>query len=1185
MYNANKEEQEILKFWQDDKTFEKSVSDRPDDKPYVFYDGPPFATGLPHYGHILSSVIKDVVPRYQTMKGYRVRRRWGWDCHGMPIENLVEKELKISGKKDIEEKLGVDKFNATCRSKVLTYTHEWKKMVERIGRWVEFDNAYKTMDQTYMESVWWALKNIWDKGLIYEGRKVLMYCPRCETPVSKAEVAMDDSYKDVTEETVTVKFKVKRLKDYKIDIPENTYILAWTTTPWTLPGNVALAVGENIQYTIFNIQDEPGVYIAAKERVEAILENKRFTIIDEVPGSSLIGLEYEPLFDIPAIHETGKKAWYVTSADFVTTEEGTGVVHTAVVYGEDDYNLGLKIGLPVVPLLDEKGHFNEMSPELVRGQYFKKAEKAIKEDLEARGLMFKKENFTHSYPHCWRCDTQLFYNAISAWFIDIQKIKDRLVKLNQKINWVPEHLKDGRFLNILETAPDWNISRNRYWATPLPFWRCRGVGCANTKCIGSIDELRKHGDRKITKIIFVRHGESEINSMDRCSNLLDKYSLTKDGEKQVKELAKNLNEQVDLIISSPILRARQTAELLQKKLQVDLEFSDLLMEEDVGEWNDVERAVLQEDADFRHYRTLRGEDKFNFKRGRTGESDREIAERMRKLLQEVLQKHQGQTVIFVSHGCMNANLLKILRNIGPEQYYKEKNITHATPIPFYLDENGEELDLHKHNIDKVKLHCEECGGEMERIPEVIDCWVESASMPFAEFHYPFENEAIFKARFPGQYIAEYIAQTRAWFYYMHVMATLLFDDVSFENVVCTGTILNEKGEKLSKSKMNYTDPWKIIEQYGVDALRYYLMTSVVMQAENLYFNDREVKDVYNKVVNILWNVVEFYSMYNTESTELKDHTESKNVLDKWIMAKLNLLVKEVTENMDKYDTVRAGRPIKDFVDDLSTWYLRRSRDRFKGDNIEDKDYALSTLRFVLSILAKLMAPFMPFLAERVWREINKTRKQENSEIVSVHLETWPEVNEKMIDEGLLKEMSGVREAVTLTLSARDFGKVRVRQPLHKVYLSVHDFNFQSEQLINIFKDEVNVKEVEEMTPQNDIGDKQLGIIEMDGERWVQYRNENGSEFVLLKIEITPELKKEGLLREVVRTINQIRKEQKLTISDRVAVEYETSDEELLAVFTDFSVEIKNSVLATELKKTSGGEEVEIDGKKINLTVK
>jgi len=986
-YQSDKNEQEILKFWQEHKIFEKSVNERPADKPYVFYDGPPFATGLPHYGHILSSVIKDVVPRYWTMKGFRVRRRWGWDCHGLPIESLVEKELNISGKKDIEEKIGVDKFNETCQSKVLKYTTDWKKMVDRIGRWVEFDNAYKTMDATYMESVWWSLKNIWDKNLIYEGRKVLMYCPRCETPVSKAEITMDNSYKDITEESAVLKFKVKNPE--KHNLPENTFILAWTTTPWTLPGNVGLAVGENIEYVLMKYKNEN--YVLAKERVAETLKQvsndgvKDYEIIKEFLGKELLDIEYEPLFDLPAVKETGKKAWHIMSADFVSTEDGTGIVHTAVIYGEDDYNLGVKNDLPMVPTLDSKGHFNENGPEFVKGKYFKSAEKDIKKDLEERGLLFSKINFTHSYPHCWRCETPLIYNAISAWFINIQKIKSRLIKLNEKINWYPDHLKHGRFLNILETAPDWNISRNRYWATPLPFWKCDNEQCSNQECIGSVKELK------------------------------------------------------------------------QKAINFD---------------------------------------------------------------------------------------------------------------KVYASDKIEEMDLHKHKMDKIKLKCEKCGSNMTRIPEVIDCWVESASMPFAEFHFPFENKETFEKRFPGQYIAEYIAQTRAWFYYMHVMATLLFDDVSFENCITTGTILNEKGEKLSKSKMNYTDPWKIIEEHGVDALRYYLMTSVVMQADNLQFNDREVKEIYNKVINILWNVVEFYQMYSSSVilSKAKDldsnkfQNVSENVLDKWIIAKLNLLIKEVTENMDNYNTVKAGRPIRDFIDELSTWYVRRSRDRFKMGSDEDKQQAILTLRYVLIELSKVMAPFTPFIAEKIYREVG-------GELESVHLEMWPEFDNKLIDEKNLSAMDKVKKIVELGLSIRKETGIKVRQPLSK--FKILDLKFKND-LLEIIAEELNVKEV-----------IQIKNLSFDGN---ENQRQDSELIVELDTALTPELEKEGLLREVIRAINLMRKEQKLFIGDEAVVEYFTTDEILKSVFVDFADELKKSTVTKKIEISQVGEEVIIDDKKLNLAV-
>lgn len=1003
MYNSNQEEQEILKYWDEHQTFEKSVASRSEEKPYHFYDGPPFATGLPHYGHILSSVIKDVVPRYWTMKGFKVRRRWGWDCHGLPIESLIEKELKISGKKQIEE-IGVGTFNEACRSKVLQYTHEWKKMVNRIGRWVEFDNAYKTMDSTYMESVWWALKNVWDKGMIYEGRKVLMYCPRCETPVSKAEIAMDNSYKDITEESATAKFKVKNPEKY--GLPENTYILAWTTTPWTLPGNVALAVGNDIEYSILETSTnmdrgieggemhiQSGHYIVATDRVQHLIkEGNYFTDnIKKVSGKDLVGIEYEPLFDMPAVKETGKKAYYVAAGDFVTTVDGTGIVHTAVIYGEEDYNLGVKLDLPMVPMLDEKGHFNEVAPEFIRGQYFKKAEKEIKNDLEKRGLLFSREQYTHSYPHCWRCDTQLFYNAISAWFIDIQKIKGRLIELNEKINWYPEHLKHGRFLNILETAPDWNISRNRYWATPLPFWKCDNKDCAETLCVGSVAELREKA----------------------------------------------------------------------------LNFAEV-----------------------------------------------------------------------------------------------------------FTSEKVEEMDLHKQFTDKIKIKCQKCNGVMSRIPEVIDCWLESGSMPFAEFHYPFENKVTFTKNFPGQYIAEYIAQTRAWFYYMHVVSTLLFDTNSFENCVTTGTILNEKGEKLSKSKMNYTDPWVIIEQYGVDALRYYLMTSVVMEAENLFFNEREVRDIYNKVINILWNVATFYLMYAPEYDGKTKAKDSTHILDKWILAKLQVLVKEVTVQMDNYNTVRAGRPIKDFIDELSTWYLRRSRDRFKGENEQDKQFALATLNEVLSTLAKVMAPFTPFIAEKIYQTtVHSSQFIEAKE--SVHLEDWPEVNKDLENEEVLEKMSIVAEVVELGHSLRKENQINVRQPLPLLVINLDVKLAQniklSDAYLEIVKDELNIKNVKIWSSLDDSSSF--------------FKGSSGKKVAIeLDIRISEELKKEGLVREIVRTINQIRKDQKFTISDKVIIKYYTEDALLRAVFVEYAEELKKSVLAESLVESEGGEEKEIGEAKVKVLV-
>lgn len=932
MLSLPKIELEILDFWKKNNIFQKSLQKESPNGDYVFYDGPPFATGLPHYGHILSSMIKDVIPRYWTMKGYHVRRRWGWDCHGLPIEHLVEQKLKISGKKQIEA-FGIAKFNETCRQEVLTYAAHWKEMVERIGRWVEFDNSYKTMDTTYMESVWWALKNIWDKGLIYEGRKVLLYCPRCETPISKFEVAMDNSYEDVTEMAVTVRFKLhpgQKIGDWKTT--DASYMLSWTTTPWTLPGNVALAVGPDIEYVIVKkIPGEPAdreeILILAKARLEQTVPG-RYAILKQAQGSELVNLTYEPLFEIPAVKATGKKSHYVAPADFVTIEDGTGVVHTAVMYGEEDYNLGVKLDLPMVPLLTSQGKFNDKAPKLVQEMSFKEGDEIVILDLQQRGLLFNQEAFTHAYPHCWRCESPLFYNAIEAWFINIQKVKGKLIKFNEKINWYPEHLKHGRFKNNLETAPDWNISRNRYWATALPFWKCEKDECTETVCIGSIAELKK--------------------------------------------LAVNFSE-------------------------------------------------------------------------------------------------------------------------------------------VYKSDRVEDVDLHKHLIDKVVLKCTKCHGTMRRIPEVIDCWVESGSMPFAELHYPFENEKLFKQRQQGngKYIAEYIAQTRAWFYYMHVVSVILFNDISFKNVVTTGTILNEKGDKLSKSKRNYPDPWDVINKYGVDALRFYLMSSVVMQAENLNFSETEVREIYNKVVNTLYNVASFYGLYASGNV---DNVPSADLMDRWIISKLELLIEEVTRQMDEYNTVKSLRVLGDFIQELSTWYLRRSRDRFK--NASTRLEVETSLREVMQTLARLIAPFMPFAAEHLW-QIVKSKDAD-----SVHLAAWPDSSSYAVDIGVVEEMKQVRAIVEKVHALRASVSIKIRQPLIKLEITQ---DFSDDLYLKIIADEVNVKEVA-----------------------VEKHIEEGSHMVTdeaksvaLHIGMTDELKAEGTLRELVRMTNALRKQKGLKPSDRVSITYHT----------------------------------------------
>jgi len=963
-------EEEILKFWKENKIFEKSVNARPENDQYVFYDGPPFATGLPHYGHILSSVTKDLFPRYWTMKDKRVRRRWGWDCHGLPIETLVEKELGISGKKQIEGK-GIDKFNQKAREMVLEYAGQWKKMIDRIGRWVEFDDSYKTMDSTYMESVWWALKQIWDKGLIYEGRKVLMYCPRCETPVSNAEVQMDNSYRDIEEESVTVKFHLVPNQKFgkNFEIKDEAYILAWTTTPWTLPGNVALAVGRDIKYTALREKGKEGLLILASDRVGAYFKKNETEIVyDNILGKDLEGLRYEPLFDIDAVKNSSHKAWYVAVADFVNTEDGTGVVHTAVIYGEDDFALGLELDLPQVPLLDSAGHYNKEAPEFLQGKFIKDAEKDILDDLEKKELLYKIEPYKHSYPHCWRCDSPLIYNAISAWFIDIQKIKARLIELNEKINWYPGNLKHGRFLNILETAPDWNISRNRYWATALPFFKCNK--CKKVECIGSIAELR--------------------------------------------EKALNFDE--------------------------------------------------------------------------------------------------------------------VYRNSALEK-----------------------IDLHRPYIDQVRLACE-CQGEMKRTEEVIDCWVESGSMPFAEFHYPFENKAEFERRFPGQFIGEYIAQTRAWFYYMHVVAVLLFDEISYENVVTTGTILSQTGEKLSKSKKNYPDPWQIIDAYGTDALRFYLMSSSVMQADNLFFNEKDLKEVYNKVINTLKNVLSFYRIYQDEINQKPLDEVELTLIDKYILSRLENTKRNSYKYLDSYNTVKYSREIRSFIDDLSLWWLRRSRERFRNEDKLEREKAMSTLNYVLRETALLIAPITPFISEEIWQELKIDKDQ-----ISVHLMLLPDVRSELVDLNLEKQMKEAREIVELGHSARSKAGLKVRQILSGV-----DFNYEfgelKDQMLQLILPELNVESFSDEIEKPEIA-------------------ESKDLKVSIETKIDDRLRELGDLREVIRAIQDLRKRAGLKPGEDAKLIYD-GDQQAIQALKNNSQEIgkaTNIIELSEQKKDENFKQLEISG--------
>ena len=1133
-----KREEEILKFWKENKIFEKSLAKDSSKGEFVFYDGPPFATGLPHYGSLLSSIAKDVIPRYKTMRGYHVRRRWGWDCHGLPIENMIEKRLGLKSKKDIEA-MGVGKFNETCRSAVLETAHDWKNYVERIGRWVDFDNSYMTMDNSYIESVWWALKEIHNKGLLYEGRKVLMYCPRCETPLAKAEVAMDNSYKTVTEDAVTVKFKLypgHKVEDWGTD--DDMYILAWTTTPWTLPSNVALAVNPEVEYCLVESGNEK--YILAKARLEIFKDSEiEYKILKEFKGEVLKGLTYEPLYEVLGLMSSAaRESHYVVSADFVTTEDGTGVVHIAPIYGEEDYNIGLKNNLPMFPLLDQSGHFNESAPEFIKGFYLKKGEKYIKEDLEKRGLIFSKNAHTHSYPHCHRCETPLYYSALSSWFINIQKVKNRLKELNEKINWFPEHLKHGRFLNNVESAPDWNISRNRYWASPLPIWKCDK--CRKIELVGSVEELKKRAKKSGNKYFAVRHGEAD-NNVKAFINSDPKNSshLTEKGREQAAKSGDDLkSEKIDIIFSSPFARAKETAEIIAGKLGIPP--ADIIIENRIGELNagTFDGKHVSEYNDY--FSSF--EERFT-KNTPQGENYSDTKKRVADFIYDIEKLYNDKNILIVTHdspawlmfsGAFGMNAKEALIMRGDAEFFIENaeiKKLDFTPLPH--NENYE-LDLHRPYIDEIDLICDDanCGGSMKRVPEVLDGWFESGAMSFAEFHYPFENKEELGKRFPsGDFVTEYIAQTRTWFYYMHAISGILFDDVSFKNVITTGNILAEDGSKISKSKGNYTDPMLNMDKYGADALRYYLMTSPVMQAEDIKFMDEEIKDAHNKVINILLNTFKFFELYQSEYDGKTKCEDSENVLDKWILAKLNILMREVTEGLENYNTVKSGRPIKDFINEFSTWYVRRSRDRVKGDDLKDKQFALATMKYVLTELSKIMAPFTPFVSEYLYQKLNGKGKDKES----VHLEEWTSapLNEKIKNqnEKIIEEMEEVRKIVSLGLEARAKANMKVRQPLKKLKVKSYKVHKVEKEMLDLIKDELNVKEII-------FDEKILDEVELD-------------------TEITPELKEEGELRDLIRGLQDFRKKAGLNTSQKIIL-YVQADTDTVKFIEKFAEEIKKS---------------------------
>ncbi|MFA6257061.1 MAG: class I tRNA ligase family protein [Candidatus Paceibacterota bacterium] len=1141
-------EERILEFWKENKIFAKSLNQSKGRKEFVFYEGPPTANGKPGIHHLEARAFKDAIPRYKTMRGYHVRRKGGWDTHGLPVELQVEKKLGLNSKKAIEE-YGIAKFNQECKESVWEYLDIWNKFTRRIGFWVDQENPYVTYHNNFIESVWNIVQKVNAEKLLYKDYKVVPWCPRCGTVLSSHELAQ--GYEDVKDLSVTAKFKIKGA--------DNTYILAWTTTPWTLPGNVALAVGQDIDYVKIKVAKDATneFYFLAKAQLSIIADP--YEIVEEIKGEGLVGLEYEPLFPyfLNTIPESEKpkleKAYKVHKANFVTTDDGTGVVHTAVMYGQDDFLLGVEVGLPKHHLVGLDGKFLPGTG-IFEGRFVKDEEVAVDiiKDLAHRGLLYKKEKYEHSYPHCWRCHTALIYYARDSWYIKMSdpKIKSALITENKDINWEPSHIREGRFGEWLREIKDWAISRERYWGTPLPVWHCEK--CKKIEVLGSVADLEARTKKSGNKYFVMRHGQAGNNLRENIhtKKLQEIAHLTDVGQSQVLGSAKNFKEKIDIVISSPYNRARETTKILCEELNFPLE--QVIYDKRIQEWETSTVFDGKDPAEFLDY--YRQGFFYNPREALPGgESFVELVKRVGQFIYELEQKYSNKNIFISSHDGVIRSLNFIVKNLSYSELTVGLNhlpsvdnaqISELAFVPLPHNETYE-LDLHRPYIDEINLVCD-CGGKLVRTKEVMDVWFDSGAMPFAQDHYPFENQKWVEGKgYPADFIAEAIDQTRGWFYTLHAIGVLMGKGKAFKNVICLGHLMDSRGKKMSKSLGNIVDPWEAMDKYGVDTLRLW-MYSVNQPGESKNFDEKTVALLQGQVFGLLYNVLFFYELYRDEALETNVRPQTQNVLDIWILGRMDELIDLMTKSMDSYKLLEPVRAIRDFIGDLSTWYLRRSRERIKdGDND-----AKRTLYYVLKTLSKLLAPFAPFAAEDIWQRLRIAGDKE-----SVHLESWPTKNiigqikvvfEKGKVRKIILDMKTVRNIVSAGLKARQLENLPVKQPLTKIKIKIT----LPQKFQHIIAEELNIKKVEE--------------------------DKNMAPDLELDTELTAELKEEGNYRELVRALQELRKKTGLTPSDTVKliIDTNTAGQELVG---KFETDLKKTVLASEIKFAhNDGEEIKIN---------